>query len=390
MPTKIEMEKPAGYAGERDPDGKQVRVFVREFTSSDDGQHFVQRLEGWPNMVVRKLGSTVRPSQVDHLLVIFGADGSATVYCNELEFTLEVQATRDVKAGEAVYTDDIADIGGLSVPVEIPNDASFLFLFSVGWRKGLFYDFSPTAETAAGVRPYDITRLLGALYRQLMFQDRYAITDAQWDSVMKSKWFPFVGLGNELTKNLLTTVRDGQDPDALADEIIKRVRGLAPSIVRKWTGKIGFEKHLPFLERAVERFEAGDYLSSTTLLYTRIEGLLRTWGQTVSTSGSMHQGNLSSMAVAASAGDEESLLMPHRFEAYLNSVYFASFDPSDDQLEPSRNTVGHGVAKTASFDKKSSAIGLLIVDQLSYFFAAASRASVAGVGGLAPLAQVSE
>ena len=98
--------------------------------------------------------------------------------------------------------------------------------------------------------------------------------------------------------------------------------------------------------------------------------MLRTWGNTIATKARARQSKLAEMAIANSAGDEGSLLMPHRFERYLNEVYFSDFDPAAARPGVSRNTVGHGVAKAEDFDTKSSALGFLILDQLSYLFGA--------------------
>ena len=368
MPIQIQSAQPAGYAAEVNDENNRVQVIFREFTSSDDGHHFIQRLEGIPDTLIKAL-PTIKPSQVDHLLAVYSEDGTATVYCNELNLILNVRTAKSVKAGESVYVDDIADIAALAVSAEIPDDAPFLFLFSVGWRKGLFYDFGVSSATGESTRPYTLSRMLGALYRQVMFQERYSISDADWQAIIEHKWFPFIGLGNELITDLLSRVKQGKDPDTLLDRIVDRVRELTPSILEKWVRDSRFDEHHPILERAIEHFNANDDLSCISLLFPRIEGLLRTLRQAVSTTTSVSQKELAKLPVIASAGDTGSLLMPHRFETYLNDVYFASFDPAADNIDLSRNSVSHGVANATSFNRKSSAIGLLILDQLSYFLA---------------------
>jgi DNA-binding NtrC family response regulator len=47
-------------------------------------------------------------------------------------------------ADEAVCLDDIADMRRLALQnLVIPKCAGVIFLFSVGWRKGYFYDLRP-------------------------------------------------------------------------------------------------------------------------------------------------------------------------------------------------------------------------------------------------------
>ena len=103
-----------------------------------------------------------------------------------------------------------------------------------------------------------------------MFQERYSITDEEWERALAHKWFPFVGLGNELTLELLSRLRNGGNPDALLDRVVERVNGMAATIVEKWSRDPRFADHQPFIEKAAEQFCAGDYLSCTsctTLLY---------------------------------------------------------------------------------------------------------------------------
>ena len=145
MPAEINFGMPpAGYASApaRATD-QTASVQFREFTSTEDGQYFIQRLEGFPSEILGKLSFPIRASQVDHMLAICRRDGKATVYVNELEQRTSVRFARSVEAGEPVTKDDFVDVERLELGVRILDDAGVLFIFSVGWRKGLFYDFGP-------------------------------------------------------------------------------------------------------------------------------------------------------------------------------------------------------------------------------------------------------
>src|SRR2546422_10094726 len=106
-------------------EGQSVDVAVREFTSSDDGELFVTRLEGLPATLIHKLPVQVQPSQVDHLLALIRSNLSATVYLNELNILAKIQATRPISPGEPVREDDVADIAELTFKgVEVPPDVA--------------------------------------------------------------------------------------------------------------------------------------------------------------------------------------------------------------------------------------------------------------------------
>ena len=70
-----------------------------------------------------------------------------------------------------VNKDDVADVERLDIGLTIPADAGFIFLFSVGWRKGLFYDYGPLLKPHAQLRPYDVPSVLGQAYCHVLFSE---------------------------------------------------------------------------------------------------------------------------------------------------------------------------------------------------------------------------
>ena len=360
-------EPPAGYAVRAARSGERVMVRFREFTSTEDGQHFIQRLEGIPNRILQLLPSPINPSQVDHMLAVCRRDGKADVYVNKLEIRALFRTARKVKAGAHVTKDDIADVERLHLDVSIPDNAGFLFVFSVGWRRGLFYDFGPIAGPNPQPRQYDVMAVLGHVYCHLLFQDRFSISDMEWDSLFAAKWFPFVGLGDETIDSLISHIRSGWDPDEMLADIVSQTKCRLPQMLDGWRSKSSFLPHMTILERAVERFQNDDPVSCTALLFPRIEGILRTRHTSLDTPAQPSPNNLTELAVASKIENPKSLLLPHRFAKYLKDVYFADFDPNAADIEVSRHSIGHGVATASKFNHKSAVIGLLTVHQLSYF-----------------------
>ena len=111
MPVEIDLEKPpAGYLLSSIKEGEDAQIAYREFTSTEDGQHFIQRLEGIPNNILQRLPSQISPSQVDHMLAICRRDGKADVYVNELDVHLHIRPAWSIKAGEVVSKDYFVDI----------------------------------------------------------------------------------------------------------------------------------------------------------------------------------------------------------------------------------------------------------------------------------------
>ena len=367
MQYEIKLENPpAGYAMTAAHANEQVQVCFREFTSTEDGQHLIQRLEGLPSTILKSLPTEIRPSSIDNMLAICNRDGQATVYVNELKLQAAVRATRPVKAGERVFKDHIADIARLDVGVQVPDDAGFLFIFSIGWRKGLFYDFGPLGPNRMS-RLYDIGPILGQAYCHVLFQERFSISDSEWDRLLKAKWFLFIGLTDQTIKNLVSHAQAGWDPDEKLDDIVSEVKNRSTQMLNSWREHPSLVEHIGILERAVEHFQNDDPMSCTGLLFPRIEGILRTHHNRLGATNRPSSQNLSESAIAAAMNKEICLLLPHRFRIYLRDVYFANFDPSAQKIGVSRHSVAHGVASESEFNRKSAVISILIVHQLFYF-----------------------
>ena len=103
MPDEVQFEMlPAGHAAAaaRKAD-ERVEVIMREFTSSEDGDIFVGRLEGFPAELIGMLppDARVNPSSVDHILAVVRRDRTATGYVHELVMRAEVRVKRAFEAG---------------------------------------------------------------------------------------------------------------------------------------------------------------------------------------------------------------------------------------------------------------------------------------------------
>ena len=369
MPVEIDLEMPpAGYALTSARASNTTAVQFREFTSTEDGQHFIQRLEGFPTNILQKLPAPIPASKVDHLLALCRRDGKATVYLNELEFRASVRSSRRIEAGEAITKDDFVDVERLELGVQVPRDAGALFVFSVGWRKGLFYDFGPIGGPSPRPREEDVSVVLGRCFCHVLFQERFRISDSEWSKLLKAQWFPFAGLRAATIDKLLSYVRSGWEIDELLDDIVSEVRETIPRMLQGWRNHSSFKPHLDILQRAVEGFRNdSDFIGCTGLLYPRIEGILRT-DLDAGTRGRATQKHLVQAAVGSKLGNEQSALLPHRFQDYLRDVYFADFSAaSKDEADVSRNSVAHGTASASKFNRKSAVIGILIAHQLFYF-----------------------
>lgn len=354
----------AGFAVTPARPGERVMVQTTEFLSSEDGDLLINRLEEISRAIFPALPMDVHilESSIDHLLILIQRDGTAEIYINEPHLVLNIKSKRDLKKGEYVTEDDIADIDKLKFEnVQIPEDTGVIFVFSKGWRKGLFYDLSPLSPSKTN-RDFDIEETLGSCFTYLIFQHLFKISDSEFKELFSQGWFPFFSLKQSTIQTMLNHMNSGWSVDDILPQIANELLERLAEMMECWEAKTVFQPHLPFFQKAIERYKDNDYLSTTSNLYPRIEGLLRS-----QTERKPHQGNLAK-ALASKIDKEKiqtSLFLPHMFEKYLREVYFKDFKPGTTS-PLSRHSVSHGVAEASDFSLKSATIAFLIIDQIFY------------------------
>jgi hypothetical protein len=340
MPAEIILDDlPYGIARNSGCAGEKVSVQMREFISSADGQEFVQRLEGWPAELLQKaVGSKIAPAQVDTLLAIIRRDKSATVYVNELDPVFTCKTAVDLRKDDLVYHDDLVDILKADLGVDIPADAGVIVVFSWGWRKGLFFDYTPLHPDKP-LRSYDFATVLSELYGRLLFEERYRASDAEWQQLFAWGWFPLAGLANALFDRLLAGVRANRPLSELTPQIAAAVRGQASQFLRTWLAAPTLAPHGPALESAVQHFLASDFAACASSLYPTIAELAR------------------SLPHDSPIQRPGSLLLPQRFDTYLREVYLPMFKPTAEAVGP---------ADAAEFSQRAATIAMLVVQHLCF------------------------
>lgn len=356
---------------------------MREFTSSEDGELFISRLEGFPSDILALLPPTarIRPSSVEYMLAVIQSDRRADVYVNECNVMATIRTTKSLRAGEPVFEDDILDIDSLQFKgVEVPPQAGVVCILSSGWRKGLFFDLSPLL-LGQPVRDYDLWGVLGSCFAYLTNQHVFKLDESQWELLFQQGWFPFVSLPKAISRQIIKAVRSGDLVDSHLALVAGAIRAMAPRMRERWAAAALLQPHLSLLEHALDSFLKEDYIGATAVLFPRIEGILRSMHAASGSTATLRPSGLISAAVEpwVDRVHEYSWLLPDRFKRYLAEVYFAGFTPGQPAAL-SRHSVGHGVAAAEDFNQRSACIGLLIVDQLR-FLLPVSQAS-AGVMGV--------
>jgi hypothetical protein len=368
----------AGFPTNSCKPGQYIWICQKEFISSEDGDLFINRLEGFPSLLLNKIAeihkTIIVQSSIDNMLAILRKDETATIYINAPMQAL-MQAKKNLDAGQVVYRNDISDVQQLVFrDIKIPDDVGVMVLFSVGWRKGLYYDLVFLHEKELK-RNYDLNQLLGGYYAYLSFQERFKIPDSQWESLLKNGWFPFITLEAETISNILSHDKEGWNIDDLLPKIQAEVLKRLPDGLKSWANIKSFKPHMEFISKAAEHYQNNDPISCISVLFPRIEGIMREFQAIQGQPEKAKQKDLASTVLLPNVNPKDhqfSPLLPLRFHQYLSEVYFANFDPTRKDNALSRHTVGHGVATAENFNLKGSTLGFLILDQLSYYFSGVS------------------
>ncbi|MCH7686631.1 MAG: hypothetical protein IH899_08125 [Planctomycetes bacterium] len=118
-------------------------------------------------------------------------------------------------------------------------------------------------------------KLLGGYYAYLMFQNNFKITDSQWDVLLKNGWFPFITLKDGTVSSMLTHVSKGWDTDDLLPQIQREVLERLPEALKSWANIKSYQPHMDFIDKAAEHLNNKDDISCISVIFPRIEGILR-------------------------------------------------------------------------------------------------------------------
>ncbi len=283
----------------------------------------------------------------NNLLITICADLSARAIVNELKPIASAYIKRAVNPGPAYY-DDIVDIEEMDLGEAIPYECALVILLSSGWRKVLLFDFGPLLAPPQ-FRTYNLAMTLGNMYSNLTFRDQHRISENSWVHMFEQGWFPFQFLPHLVLKNLVRRAAEGRNLSLVIDERAELAIVKSAQESESLFDAPAFETHRALIVHAISRIADRDYISAVSILYPRLEGILRS---ILSVKGRA-VGKLGRVVIDAALEIEnvaapENLLLPVRFSKYLQTVLFRNWSPELGANHVSRHTVSHGVAPEVS------------------------------------------
>jgi hypothetical protein len=366
MPHAVRLaHPPAGFVASAFLPGGPGWIQVLGLHTSDEGLVFTRMLEGCDAYLAGR--PKVERSQIDHLLAVIDPNCCATVYLNELVPTakIQVKAKKDgMRAGEPVMIEDIADIVEIELGVEVPPDSGIVYMFSWGWRKALFFDFRPLGPNPTP-RTYSLSAALAGCQCRLAFSERFSLDDAQWERLINQRWFPFVGLKLSTVNEMIAHCAEGWDLIRLQPRLVEECKELAPEFAESCGTSDLFRPHADAIATAARHVDEGEWFSAASILYPRIEGILRGYYAASGSTGHTTQERFLTAALNGAVVGRHGycLLLLDRFDQYLKRVIFPPFDQTNP-AGVSRHTIAHGVVDPAECDEKSVVLALLSLHHL--------------------------
>jgi hypothetical protein len=361
---------PDGVSSHSADEGEQLTIITSDQATELSGERFftyIQLLSQFFLDPFLKAGN--RLSLVDNCLVLTSMPNRARVYVNEVDCEVSAISARAIQAGEIIHENDITGVASARFPnIEIGPNEGVLYLFTIGWRRAFFFDLTPH-HSDTDIRA-SLEQRIGILYDALLFPKLFALDESSWLRLYEEGWFPFVALRRTANSTLLALIARIQEHRSIENAEQKLLDMFSSetlaSFCENFKRQDFLHPHLPFIEQGIQRFNAGDYLSSINNIWPRIEGILR-YAYTKSDKPGQKK-LLENMSTVLASKVMPTVFFPQYFKDYLLHYYFRDFDLQNNQLEVTRHSIGHGVAMAHSYDRKRALIGLLIIDQLVTYF----------------------
>ncbi len=363
----------SGFSVSNARPGEKVDLLANAFLTSDDND-FHRYMNLIYNYYLSKTGMPART--IHRFVIVLHQDLKADIYLNDFQMMMHTRYKRKISIGEKVYINDIADIDQVSFPeVSISEKDCIIYCFREGWKFGLYFDFKQFLPPETKLNVANLNKVLGKCHSYLLFQNVYDTlqNEIRLSEMSKDGWFPFIQLlGSDY--DLLFEIYENKFD--FENRIQKFVNGFTKDRIEKfiqywWENSIFSEKK-SILEAGIKGYAentAEGFITCIKTIYSEIYGILTIfYFDKYQKAGKIRDliQEIKNEVVIKTASDL-SLLLPKNFGDYLENVFFKNFNLETDELDLSRHSVDHGLAKVEDYNKMKALQGILILDQLSFY-----------------------
>jgi hypothetical protein len=191
--------------------------------------------------------------------------------------------------------------------------------------------------------------------------------------MIEDGWFPFIEIIGAEYKSLSEAYKNKfHFEDAINKIVANFNKERIERITNKWWRNKIFIGKKDILQAGFNAFLLGDnagYINCINTLLPQVKGIikLKYFSETGKSVGVkkllpylLEKGRIKSAS-------DYSLLLPLPFFEYLDDVVFSHFDLETGQVDLSRHSVSHGVAKAEAYTKIDALQAILVLDQI-YFY----------------------
>lgn len=309
-------------------------------------------------------------SKIHNCLIVISPSYLATIYINFPTVATIVNkriSKGGIKKGEFVSKDDIGDLRQIHFPgISLSPDCGLIYIFSVGWRKGLFFDFVPLNPQVQDQRG-DLSTMLASFHSSLLFPELFHTYPAIKGKMYERGWFPFIPLLGWRLTELSAALMNNFPMEEIEIKIIDSFdKSAIHTMFEIWLRKEPFQSRQKLIDNGIKKFLQGDNIGAIHILYPQIEGLLQHLtfkGQEVGKTDQLRERLTSTVKETC---NEASLYLPDEFNDYLKNIFFPKIDLTGP-VKLTRHTLAHGVADENEFTKVHAFQAILILDQIFYY-----------------------
>lgn len=350
-------------------DGEKVKVAQRGFYTDYQGEIFYAFLKSISDIFLRKWMSENRISEssIVNCLIYISDHNEAEIFIN-MPSVLKIIAKERIESGCTITKDNVADIVKIEFPeVELNQDFRLIYIFSFGWRRGLYFDLIPAKDRDKEPKG-DLETIFASFHSYLIFHEVFDLTPEIKDKLKKHGWFPFIRiLGKNFEKLRDAAVYDFPITDIALEVIETFDEENITEIINNWMKKDIFKKHESLIRKGIDEYLEGDFISAIHILYPRIEGIMRYVYLGEKDKPTSEKLRKKLVHLAKEKCTESSLYLPDDFDVYLKDFYFSSFCLEEGEIDLSRHSLAHGVAREDDFNKIKAFQSIMILDQISFY-----------------------
>lgn len=215
-------------------------------------------------------------------LVVFPAEAphEHRVYLNdEVRIRADARAKYGEVAGGPLRSGDLYDLANLRLEGVREGQDGFFWVTQEPGRFALYFDLVPVLkdeEMAAEARTELTVRIMDAMAQEYLrgfLRHAFEADEGVQERMAVDGWVPAPALLPEPWASMSRAYAEGRDADAEALAADAAPRERVDGMVSAWCADEPFTSERPFLEAAVDRYFAGDYISSVSVALPRLEGI---------------------------------------------------------------------------------------------------------------------